>query len=78
MVGESKQMGKGLMTPDQAALHAGVSRSLIYQWCHERLLPHYRLGAQGRRGRILIDPADLDRLIRQCRVSRHLLADDLE
>jgi excisionase family DNA binding protein len=49
-----------LLTVKQAAERAGVSDSLIYQWCDERRLVHYRVGGAGKRGKILIDPADLD------------------
>src|SRR5205823_4849997 len=48
------------LTPKEAAERAGVSVSLIYQWCDERRLAHYRVGGDGRRGKILIAPADLD------------------
>ena len=61
------------LTPKQAAERAGVSTSLIYTWCAEQRLAHYRIGAEGKRGRILIDPADLDRLIAECRQERHPL-----
>ena len=50
---------KRLISPQTAAMQYGVSRTLIYQWCDEGL-PHYRLGGQGRRGKIAIDPRDLD------------------
>jgi hypothetical protein len=45
-----------------------VSPSLIYQWCEQRVLTHFRVGGKGRRGRILIDPADLDALLLARRV----------
>jgi len=61
------------LTPKQAAQRAGVSPSLIYAWCHEGRLAHYRLGCEGARGRILIDPSDLDRLVEECRQERHPL-----
>src|SRR4051794_33218228 len=48
------------LTPKQAAERAGISPQLIYLWCAERRLPHLRAGGRGRRGRILIDPDDLD------------------
>jgi excisionase family DNA binding protein len=65
------------LTPRQAAKLAGVSGSLIYRWCAEGRLAHYRVGTSGRRGRILIDPADLDRLMRECRREVHpLLSED--
>lgn len=61
------------LTPKQAAKRAGVSQSMIYTWCAEGRLAHYRLGAEGRRGRILIDPADLEKLMQECRKGRHPL-----
>jgi excisionase family DNA binding protein len=61
------------LTPRQAAERAKVSPSLIYQWIKERRLACYRMGAMGKRGRILIDSADLDKLIHECRQERHPL-----
>jgi excisionase family DNA binding protein len=60
-----------LITPKEAAENLGVSPSLIYQWLDERRLVHYRFGGEGRRGRILIDPADLHQFMRKCRVAPH-------
>lgn len=62
-----------LLTPKEAAKRARVSASLIYCLCNDQRLPHYRIGADGKRGRILIDPADLDTFIQQCRQERHPL-----
>jgi excisionase family DNA binding protein len=66
------------LTPKQAAEHAGVSAQLIYQWCDERRLVHYRCGGRGRRGRILIDPDDLDAFLQTLRVTPAPPADDGE
>jgi hypothetical protein len=41
-------------------------------------LPHYRFSTEGKRGKILIDPMDLDKFMQECRVERHALLDDLE
>ena len=58
-----------MLTTKQAAVIAGVSPSMIYQWTTvERRLPHYRAGGKGKRGRILIDPADLEQFMRSLRV----------
>jgi hypothetical protein len=46
----------------------GCSESLIYQICDEKRLTHYRVGGRGRRGKILIDPRDLDRFLAENRV----------
>jgi excisionase family DNA binding protein len=56
------------LTVKQAASHAGVSRSMIYQWVEERRLPHTRLGGKGRRGKIFVEQADLDAFLAGCRV----------
>ncbi len=57
-----------LLTPAEAAEQAGVSQSLIYQICEEKRLTHYRVGGQGRRGKILIDPRDLERFLEENRI----------
>jgi excisionase family DNA binding protein len=62
------------LTPKQAAERAGVSVSMIYQWCHERLLPHYRCGGSGRRGKILVEETDLETFLASCRVEGGTLA----
>lgn len=60
------------LSPKQAAAKEGVSRQLIYLWCAQGL-PHYRFGAKGRRGRILIDEADLEAFIARCKVTAEKL-----
>jgi excisionase family DNA binding protein len=67
-----------MLTVKEAGDHAGVSPAMIYQWCQEQRLAHYRFGTEGRRGKILIDPKDLDKFMQECRVERHALLDDLE
>ena len=47
------------MTVAEAAKHARVCESIIRQWVSSGLLPHYRLGAKGRRGKIMIEVDDL-------------------
>lgn len=61
------------LTPKQAAERAGVSVSLVYAWCDEQRLAHYRVGREGKRGRIRIDPADLDAFMRTLRQEQHPL-----
>jgi excisionase family DNA binding protein len=56
-----------LLTVKQASELAGVSDSLIYEWCTEKLLVHYRLGAKGRRGKVMIDDKDLETFLAACR-----------
>jgi excisionase family DNA binding protein len=55
----------------EAAESAGVSSALIYQWCDERRLTHYRPGGKGKRGKILINPRDLDEFMESLKVAGH-------
>lgn len=59
---------KQLLNVKEAAERIGVSESLIYQWCEERRLAHYRPGGKGKRGKILISSADLDAFMESIRV----------
>jgi excisionase family DNA binding protein len=56
------------LTPKQAAAIAGVSVKLVYIWCEEKRLRHFRMGSQKRRGRILIESSDLSAFMETCRV----------
>ncbi len=56
------------LTVKEAAERACVSAALVYQWCEEKRLPHYRMGQQGRRGKILIDESDLDAFLASLKV----------
>ena len=49
-----------MLSVKTAAARAGVSAALVYGWVASGLLAHYRLGANGRRGKIGISEADLD------------------
>ena len=66
------------LKPSEAALRAGVSSQLIYRWCAEKRLSHYRCGGLGRRGRILIDPDDLDAFLKTLKVTPRPPGDDGE
>jgi hypothetical protein len=57
-----------MMTIKQAAAHAGVCQTVVYGWVTDRLLPVYRLGGKGSRGKILIETGDLVEFLRSCRV----------
>jgi excisionase family DNA binding protein len=57
------------ITVKQAAIHAGVSTSLIYAWCEDGSLSHIRVGRKGKRGHIRIEVADLDALLISLKVS---------
>jgi excisionase family DNA binding protein len=56
------------LTVREAALEAKVSMSMVYQWCHERRLPHLRLGGRGKRGRIGIEDTDLKSFLQTLRI----------
>jgi excisionase family DNA binding protein len=49
-----------MMTVKQAAEQLGVSESLVYEWCAQGLLKHYRFAGKGKRGCIRIEHADLE------------------
>jgi excisionase family DNA binding protein len=55
-----------MLTVQQAAEQIGVSGSLIYEWCHAGLLPHYRFGRPGRRGKVMIDSDELAAFVAGC------------
>lgn len=56
------------MTVKQAAAHAGVCESIVRKWLAAGVLPHFRIGAPQKRGKILISVADLDALITSFKV----------
>jgi len=57
-----------MFTVNQVAARLGVSPGLVYGWCEEHLLPHYRVGCNGKRGHIRIAEADLEEFLRARRV----------
>lgn len=59
-----------MFTVKQVAEKLRVSPSLIYSWCEEKILPHYRMGGKGKRGKILIEEAVLNTFLQSCRVER--------
>lgn len=58
------------MTIKEAAAHACVSESIIRAWVASGLLAHYRLGAPGKRGKIVIKVEDLDAFLARQRVEK--------
>lgn len=56
------------LTPKEAATRIGVSVSLVYEWCAQKRLRHYRFGGKGKRGRILIEESDLAAFLESCLV----------
>ncbi len=64
------------LTTKQAATRTGLSQSLLYQLCKERRLPHFRIGGRGRRGRLLIDEADLLAFMNAHRIDSSVVRQD--
>lgn len=64
------------MTPQQAADRIGVSRSLVYALIAEGRLRCIRVGRRGRRGKIVIEPSDVDELIAALREECRAGADE--
>jgi excisionase family DNA binding protein len=56
-----------LLKVQQVAERLGISASLVYQLCAEGLLTHLRLGGKDKRGRVMVEEADLMAFIQQCR-----------
>jgi excisionase family DNA binding protein len=58
------------LTPKEARerLQGKVSLNMIYQAIEGRRLPHYRVSGGGKRGKILIDEADLLTWLESCKV----------
>ena len=52
-----------MLTVKQAAERACVCESVIRSWIAKGMLPHYRLGKQKSRGKILIAEEDIDDLV---------------
>ncbi len=55
-----------LLTPKEASARMRCSLSMIYQLVEERRLSCVRIGATGRRGKILLKLEDIDRFIELC------------
>ena len=71
MVGDPMSV---LLTVKQAVeKYPFLSQSALYQACEEKRVAHYRLSGGGRRGKIVIEEADLQAFLRECRVERHPL-----
>ena len=58
-----------MLSVKAAAGRAGVSEGLVRRWVADGSLPHYRLGAKGKRGKIAIAEADLDALLATLKVA---------
>jgi excisionase family DNA binding protein len=68
-----------MLTVKQVSEKLRISASLVYSWCEDQLLPHYRMGGKGKRGKILIEEAALDAFLQSRRVeSRAVDASSLD
>ena len=59
-----------MLTVREAAAHADVGETMIRQWVKDGTLPHFRVGAKGKRGKILIAAGDLDAVMAGFKVER--------
>jgi hypothetical protein len=59
-----------MLSVKAAAARAGVSEGLVRRWVAAGLLPHFRLGSPGKRGKIGIAPEDLDALLASFKVGK--------
>jgi len=57
-----------MLTVKQVAERLRISASLVYSWCEDQILPHYRMGGKGKRGKILIEEAALDAFLQSRKV----------
>ncbi len=57
-----------MLTVKQAAAKLGISASLVYGWCDQQVLPHYRMGGKGKRGKIVIEETALDAFLKSRKV----------
>jgi excisionase family DNA binding protein len=57
-----------MLTVKQVAARLRISASLVYGWCEDHLLPHYRMGGKGKRGKILIEEVVLEAFLQSRKV----------
>ena len=57
-----------MLTVKQVSERLRISPSLVYSWYEAHLLPHYRMGGKGRRGKILIEEAALDAFLQSRKI----------
>jgi excisionase family DNA binding protein len=57
-----------MLTVKQVAERLRISASLVYSWCEDHLLPHYRMGGKGKRGKILIEEDALNAFLQSRKV----------
>jgi len=69
---------KKKLTVKEAAELIGISPSLVYQFCDERRVSHYRVGGKGKRGKILLDVDDLLAALEAMKVEAHNLSNEEE
>lgn len=60
------------MNVKEASEYACVCENVIRSWITADLLPHYRLGVAGKRGKIVIMQEDLDGVLASFKVSRRV------
>ena len=58
-----------MLSVKECAEHATVCESVVRGWITSGLLPHYRLGLPGKRGKIAVAVEDLDGLLASFKVT---------
>jgi hypothetical protein len=66
---QREHKGTGVLTVKAAAARACVCEKLVRGWITSGQLPHFRVGSSGKRGKILIEVADLDVLLESFKVA---------
>lgn len=66
--GSHQMGGRVMLTVKQVAERLRISASLVYGWCEDHVLPHYRMGSKGKRGKILIEETVLDAFLKSRKV----------
>jgi excisionase family DNA binding protein len=58
------------VTVKAAAERLEISQSLVYRLVEEGRMPCVRIGARGRRGKIIIREVDIEAFLKTCQVGR--------
>jgi excisionase family DNA binding protein len=56
-----------LLTPKETSQRLHLSKSSVYSLVEEGRLEHYRIGARGKRGKILIPEEAIEEFLLSCR-----------
>lgn len=57
-----------MLTVKQAAHRLGISIKLMYELVASKAIAHFRVGAPGKRGKVLLAEDDLEAYLQACKV----------